>query len=55
MKILPLILGIIVFIAAIAMKLIGESSSHLSELADFWFYLLPLGVVLIVLAFKKKK
>ena len=55
MKILPLILGIIVFIVAIAMKIIGESSSHLSELADIWFYLLPLGIIFIVLAFKKKK
>ena len=55
MKIGILILGIIVTIAAFVMKYIGETSSHLSELKDFWYIPLPLGILLIALAFKKSQ
>lgn len=47
------IFGIICLIAAIAMYIIGSNSSHLSELADFFYIPIPLGIISIMLGFRK--
>lgn len=48
-----LILGIVAVAASIVMKYIGETSSNLSELQDFWYIPLPLGIFALIFAFKK--
>lgn len=53
-KFIP-ILGLLCFVASGAMYMIGDNSSHLSELKDFFWVPLPLGVLLLILAFKLKK
>jgi len=39
---------------AIGMYLIGDNSSHLSELKDFFWTPIPLGILSLIGAFKKK-
>ena len=53
-QILFLLLGIICVGAAIAMYIIGNDSSNLSELKDFWWVPVPLALVSFGGAFKKK-
>jgi hypothetical protein len=53
-QVLILILAIACLGAGVAMYLIGNDSSKLSELKDYWWTPIPLGVVLIATAFKKK-
>lgn len=48
------ILGLLALIAAGAMYYVGKSSSHLSELKDFWWIPVPLGLLLLILGNKKK-
>jgi hypothetical protein len=48
------LLALICFLAAGAMYNIGHSSSHLSELKDFWFLPLPLGALLLFAGTKQK-
>lgn len=48
------ILAIICIIASVAMYIIGNDSSHLSELKDFWYVPLPLALVAILGAIKQK-
>jgi hypothetical protein len=47
------VLAIICFAAALIMKLVGNKSSHLSELKDFWWMPIPLGVLLLLLSMAK--
>lgn len=47
------IFGIICLVAAIVMYVIGSGSSHLSELADFFYIPIPLGIISIMLGFRK--
>lgn len=47
------VLGLLCIIASIAMYMIGKSSSHLSELKDFWWIPLPLGAISLLLANKR--
>jgi hypothetical protein len=47
------ILGVLCIIASAAMYFIGKNSSHLSELADFWWIPLPLGALALLIANKK--
>ncbi len=49
------ILGFIAVIASIVMYRVGKSSSHMSELKDFWWYPLPLAVICFLIAGAKKK
>jgi len=46
-------LAAICIIASITMYIIGNDSSHLSELKDFWYVPLPLSLIAILLAIKK--
>jgi hypothetical protein len=39
------VFGILAVVASIVMYKVGKSSSHLSELKDFWWYPLPLAVL----------
>lgn len=54
MKAFLIILAILCIGAAIAMYVIGNDSSNLSELKDFWYIPLPLGVFALIGAFRKK-
>ena len=53
MKVFLIILAIVCIGAAIAMYIIGNDSSHLSELKDFWYIPLPLGLFALIGAFRK--
>ena len=55
MKVFLIILAVLCFGASIAMYIIGNDSSHLSELKDFWFIPLPLGTFALIGAFRKTK
>lgn len=50
-----LILGIVALLAAGGMYYVGSNNSRLSELEDFWYMPIPLGILAIALAFKSKK
>ena len=52
MKIFLIILSILCVGASIAMYIIGNDSSHLSELKDFWYVPLPLGLFALIGAFR---
>ncbi len=52
-KSLFLLLGIVCLAAAVAMYMIGKNSSHLSELKDFWWIPLPLGLLALFVAGRK--
>lgn len=52
-KSLFLLLGILCLAAAVAMYMIGKNSSHLSELKDFWWIPLPLGLLSLFVAGRK--
>ena len=54
MKNLFFILSSLCFIAAGTMYYIGNDSSHLSELKDFFWVPIPLGIVSLLIALKKK-
>jgi hypothetical protein len=53
-KTLLIIIAVLAFVAAGVMFYLGNDSGHLSELLDFWFYPLPLGVISLIGAFRKK-
>lgn len=44
------ILGVLALAASAIMYKVGNSSSHLSELKDFWWIPLPLGILLLIAA-----
>jgi hypothetical protein len=52
-KTLFTILGVLCIAAAVAMYFVGKNSSHLSELSDFWWIPLPLGLLALFLAGRK--
>ena len=47
-------LAVVCVVASAAMYIIGSDSSHLSELKDFWYVPLPLGLIAILGALRKK-
>ena len=47
-------LGIIALAAAVIMYIVGSGSSHMSELKDFFWVPIPLGVILLLIGMKKK-
>ncbi len=47
------ILGLLALIAAAGMYIVGGNSSHLSELRDFFWAPIPLGVILLALSNRK--
>ncbi len=49
------IIGVLAIIASIVMFMMGNKSSHLSELKDFWWTPLPLAVICFLVAGTKKK
>lgn len=42
------ILGLLALVAAVAMKVVGKQSSHLSELQEFWWYPLPIAFLCLL-------
>jgi peptidoglycan/LPS O-acetylase OafA/YrhL len=42
------ILGLLFVVAAVVMYAVGNKSSHLSELKDFWWYPLPLAALCLL-------
>ena len=46
-------IALLSFAAAAAMYVIGSNNGHLSELVDFCWVPIPLGVIALVVAFKK--
>ncbi|MFT5778307.1 MAG: hypothetical protein ACI837_001263 [Crocinitomicaceae bacterium] len=53
-QIFILILALACFASGVAMYFIGKDSSNLSELQSYWWTPMPLGLVLLATAFKKK-
>lgn len=53
-KSLMRLLGIVCFVVAGAMFMIGSNNSRLTELKDFFWAPLPLGVILLLIAKKSK-
>lgn len=53
MKALFIVGGILCIMAAVGMFYVGSNSGHLSELKDFFWVPLPLGVILLILGFRK--
>jgi len=49
------LLGVLCIIAAVAMYLIGKQSTHLTELADYYWLPLPLALIFLFAAAKTKK
>jgi len=47
-NIIFIILGLLTFGAGFAMFVIGNSNSKLSELKDFWFMPIPLGLIFLI-------
>jgi hypothetical protein len=43
----------ICFIAAGIMYYVGNDSSHLSELADFFYIPIPLGIIALIVGYQK--
>lgn len=48
------VLAILSFIAAGAMFIIGSTNGHLTELKDFFWVPLPLGLLLLIIAGRMK-
>lgn len=48
------IIGVLCLVAGGVMYIIGNNSSHLSELKDFFWVPLPLGILLLLIPNKKK-
>ncbi|MFZ9386263.1 MAG: hypothetical protein ACO25B_00150 [Chitinophagaceae bacterium] len=46
-------IGILALIAALAMKLMGNRSSRLTELLEFWWIPLPVALICLILAARK--
>ncbi len=44
-KIVLVIIALICFIGATVMYVIGSDPSHLSELKDYWYLPIPLGII----------
>ncbi|MCZ8155352.1 MAG: hypothetical protein O9264_04470 [Leptospira sp.] len=51
-KTLLLVIAVISFLASISMYLIGDNSSHLSELKDFFWTPIPLGILALIRALR---
>ena len=49
-----LIVGFLALGAALAMRIIGGNSSHMSELQDYWWVPLPLALICFLAASRKK-
>lgn len=54
MKIIFAVLCLICFAAAAAMYYVGSNSSHLSELKDFFWVPIPLGIISLLITLKKQ-
>jgi hypothetical protein len=46
-------LGLLCIVASVTMYMVGKTSSHLSELKDFWWIPLPLAAIALLLASKR--
>jgi hypothetical protein len=55
MKNIYLTAGFICIMASVVMFMVGSSNSHLTELVDFFWVPLPLGVVLFMVGAQQKK
>jgi hypothetical protein len=54
-KIVLVIIALICFIGATVMYVIGSDSSHLSELKDYWYLPIPLGIIALFGLVQKKQ
>lgn len=48
-----ILIALLAFVAAGVMYYIGNNSSHLSELADYFYVPIPLGIVALIGAIRK--
>ncbi|MCX6315747.1 MAG: hypothetical protein NTW29_00535 [Bacteroidetes bacterium] len=48
------VLGVLALAASAVMYKVGSSSSHLSELKDFWWIPAPLGIICLLVAGSSK-
>jgi CDP-diglyceride synthetase len=48
------VIGVLALIASLVMYKVGNSSSHLSELKDFWWVPLPLAAICLLVAASAK-
>lgn len=49
-----IVIGLVAAVASIVMYKVGDNSSHLSELKDFWWVPLPLAGICFIAAFSAK-
>jgi hypothetical protein len=54
MKTTTIVLGLLALLASAGMFIVGNGSTHLSELKDFFWVPLPLALVLFGLGLKKQ-
>lgn len=52
-KVIFLALGVIAFVAAAVMYSVGTNNSNLTELLDYYWLPIPLGILFVAIAFKK--
>jgi hypothetical protein len=50
-----LVLGFLALIASLAMRILGNKSSHLSELQEYWWIPLPLALICFLGANSNRK
>lgn len=55
MKTALMVLGVLVLIASALMYYVGSTNGHLTELKDFYWTLIPLGVLLLAGGYMTKK
>jgi hypothetical protein len=55
MKRFAIIMAVLCVAASIVMYKVGNSSSHLSELADFWWVPLPLAILALLMGMRNTK
>jgi hypothetical protein len=48
------LLALLCIVASLTMYMVGKNSSHLSELYDFFWMPLPLGIIFLFLASRSK-
>lgn len=49
------VIGLLAVIACIGMYVVGNNSSHMSELKDFWWVPAPIALICFIAANSKKK
>lgn len=55
MRTVFLVVAVLALVASIAMYMLGTTSSHLTELKQFWWAPLPVAVIFLLLASRKRQ